>query len=622
MCGICGFTRIQNRNQLRAMCDAMIHRGPDSEGFYEDDTVSLGVRRLRIVDLVTGDQPVHNEDSTVWVVLNGEVYNFKELRVTLQEGGHEFYTQSDTEVLVHLYEDFGEEMVRQLSGMFAFALWDTVRKKLVLVRDRFGKKPLYYSLFSGSLVFASELKALLTLEELPRVINRRAVAHYLTYLYNPMSESFLSSIYRVPPATMLVWKEESNHFILREYWDLPTELAEISERGALTALGRLLKHAVSIRLRGDVPLGALLSGGVDSSIVVGIAAQMKQDLKTFTIGFDGFSNEFTYAREMADKFQTDHHEYSIGQEPLEYFPELVRTLDEPVADSSIIPAFLVAKEVRKHVTACLTGDGGDELCWGYPWLQPNDSLESWFKLPTTVRKPIRQVASRLVSEYARGLRDLERYENLGYPHLEGIMKCIVRMSHMSQIEVQQALSEKYDTIDLFKRIAQKSKPLDRSKAYLTIKTVLPNDFLHKADRTSMAHSLELRSPLLDHTLAESAWTWPSNLKISRGQPKYLLKLFAFRELGVPKNIIYRKKQGFSIPYESWYEGAREILANHRQLLREIISEDTIDAVCRSKLSYEAAHRVFALAVLATWLGETQATLESSRNAPPVGIPAL
>lgn len=608
MCGICGFTSMRDRNLLKAICDAMVHRGPDSEGYYEDDMVSLGVRRLRIIDLVTGDQPIHNEDSTVWVVLNGEVYNFRELRENLEKRGHDFYTQSDTEVLVHLYEDHGEEMVSRLRGMFAFALWDAVRRKLVLVRDRFGKKPLYYTLFMGSLFFASELKALRALEELPRIVNLQAVAHYLTYFYSPLSESFLSSIFRLPPATMLVWDEASSHFALKEYWDLPTEFMEISEEEALTKLGGLLNEAVGARLQSDVPLGALLSGGVDSSIVVAIASQQKKNLNTFTIGFEGLRNEFKYAREVAEKFQTDHHEYCIDHDLPKYFPELVRSLDEPLADSSVIPTFLVTREAKKHVTVCLTGDGGDELVWGYPWLQPNDSLESWFKLPKLIRTPIRRVVKFLPTDYAQVMRDLERYENLGYSDRDGIMKCVARMSHMSEGEVQQALSGKYHTLRLFEHIAKKNKSLERSKAYLTIKTVLVNDYLHKADRMSMAHSLELRSPLLDHILAETVWTWPSSLKISHGQSKHLLKLFAFRELQIPKDIVYRKKQGFSIPIEVWHREARDILANHRTYLRGIISNDTVKAVYDSKLSYEGAHRVFALAVLASWLSETQATL--------------
>jgi len=601
MCGISGFTNLQDRHLLKKMCNSMVHRGPDSEGYYEDDHIGLGVRRLRIIDIVTGDQPIHNEDSSIWVIFNGEIYNFKELRSELETKGHSFYTRTDTEVLVHLYEEIKESMVQRLRGMFAFAIWDTTHRKLLLARDRFGKKPLYYTTRNGNLLFASELKSLLQYEEIRRVVNRKALAHYITYFYNPLDEGIIEGIYRLPPGHYLMWDANNNEPTVREYWDLPRDEENVDEEVAIEALDKLLDEAVKIRLESDVPLGALLSGGVDSSVITAIASRFMKGLKTFCVGFLGSGSEIQYARTVAETFSTDHHEYFIKPDVLKALPEVVESIGEPLADPSIIPTYYISREVKKHVTVCLTGEGGDEIFWGYPWLQDNDELEKWFMIPRVIRKPARNILAALPNATGAGMRDLKRYEDLDYSKLDKRDSCIARLSHYTPDELTKALNgNAQDTYGTYRQVMGKIRDDAKARAYITVKKVLPNDYLHKDDRLSMAHSLELRSPLLDHVLAEAIWKWPNRLKVKNGESKHLLKRYAVQKVGIPKHIIYRPKGGFSIPIQRWFKDIRDALANNTIELRGIVDDKTVQKVIRAKPSHEQANRALALLVLSLW----------------------
>ena len=367
------------------MTNSMIHRGPDDEGYYVQDAVGLGMRRLCIIDPKGGAQPISNEDKTIWVILNGEIYNYLELRKELQSKGHKFSTKTDTETIVHAYEEYGEHCVTKLNGMFAFAIWDCRKQKLLLARDRLGIKPLYYFLDNRHLVFGSELKAILEHPEIPRAIDLEALDSYLTFEYIPAPLSIFKGIKKLPPGHTLVLQDGKAS--IRQYWDLPFERFEGREEDLCQALYDLVKDSVRMRLISDVPLGAFLSGGIDSSAIVCMMSElMNQPVKTFSIGFDDPSyNELRYARTVAKHFGTDHHELTIKPDVVNLVENLVRYLDEPLADVSVFPTYLVSQLARQNVTVVLSGDGGDELFAGYDWYLA-EKIEQYYRgLPSAVR---------------------------------------------------------------------------------------------------------------------------------------------------------------------------------------------------------------------------------------------
>ena len=559
MCGIAGIAdaghHAVDSALIHRMCQSIVHRGPDDEGLFVKGGVGLGMRRLSIIDLAGGHQPIFNEDRSIWIVFNGEIYNFSELRRELEQRGHRFGTNSDTEVIVHLYEEHGSECVQKLRGMFAFALYDERRRRLLLARDRLGIKPLHYAVVNGRLWFGSEIKAILAAAPELAEIDASALLQYFYFGYVPDPLTAFASIKKLPPGHLLEFDEGA--FSVRQYWDLPRygTHSPRSEEECLEQLERLLAEAVRIRLISDVPLGALLSGGTDSSTVVALMARAASGpVKTFSIGFrQADFNEAPYARMVAERFGTEHHELILEPDILQTVESLTRSLEEPFGDSSMLPTYYVSCLARQHVTVALSGDGGDEAFAGYDRYRMHLRDRSYQWMPQSVRDFYRQHLHALVPYnvpgrnfvYSVSLPWRERY-------LEGVsLKPFQReMSLLS--EDFAGLGQTSDPFRVFRdhlEHAPAEDPIGRI-LYLDSKTYLPGDILTKVDRMSMATSLEARVPLLDHVFLEWVTGLTSDWKLRGREQKYLLKKLAER-VGVPKEVLYRPKRGFSLPLGHW-----------------------------------------------------------------------
>jgi|SRR5579859_2545025 len=583
MCGIAGIvdTELGERQYVqtvRLMCNAIAHRGPDDEGFYFSDGAALGIRRLSIIDLAGGHQPIHNEDRNVWVVFNGEIYNFSKLRSELESRGHRFYTHGDTEVIVHLYEELGAECVTRLRGMFAIALWDEGRKTLLLARDRLGKKPLHYALHNGNLYFGSEIKSLLAVAPELADVNREAMLSYFQFGYIPDPFTAFRTIRRLPPGHLL--ELATGQIRMRSYWDLPSYGAfdPGSEHECLDELERRLDEAVRIRLISDVPLGALLSGGVDSSIIVALMARANSGpVKTFSIGFpnEDFS-EIANARAVAERFATNHHEFVVEADFSETLDKLTHMLEEPFADSSILPTYHVSRLARQHVTVALSGDGGDELYAGYDRYAINLRRRVFEKIPAWVGHAYRNYAYPFLPHgtwgrkfaYNISLGTRDRYiDSISYLPPDLREQFIFSTDFLDFAAARPSPAQQFH--NYFDR-APADHDLSRMQ-YLDTKTYLPADVLTKVDRMSMATSLEVRCPLLDHEFAEWSASLTPRWKLRLGQSKYALKKLAER-LGVPALCIHRPKQGFAMPLVHWFRkelkrGIAHILLEPRTLAR-------------------------------------------------------
>jgi len=594
LCGIAGFVGLDDKWLLKKMCDAQIHRGPDGQGFYSDGKVGLGSRRLRIIDLQTGDQPIHNEDESVWVTFNGEIYNYIELRQELETLNHHFYTDSDTEILVHSYEEYGPDFVTSLRGMFVFALWDAGRRRLVLARDRLGKKPLYYGLINGILFFSSEAKGILQYEGYAPTVNLDAIGYFLTYGYIPAPLTGLNGISKLPPASLLVY--EKGHIELKPYWTLSFARKRSGRDYSrdMNELGEILTEAVRIRLRSDVPLGAFLSGGIDSSTVVAIATRLsKSALKTFSVGFEiDAYDELPFARKVASKIGTDHYDTVLRPNAFEVLPTLVWHYDEPFADASAIPTYYVSQLARRHVKVVLTGDGGDEMFMGYPWM-----ADPVFDLQTRLR--LRLKALRV----SRPDFD-DRY--------------IARVSRFSPSELKQAYVDEGRSVQVIKDAraflrsrfheaelqARATDQLSRAD-FVTVKSYLADDILVKVDRASMAVSLEPRCPFLDHILCEYAASLPSEMKMRGADTKIILREYVQRERLVPEEIIHRGKRGFGIPLENWFVGEirgtlESLLLSRDSWVNSFLNPSYLSTLIANCSNVSYAQRVFSLAMLELW----------------------
>ncbi len=564
MCGITGLVnedprRSVDRQDLKKMCNTLVHRGPDDEGFYIEGNVGLAIRRLSVIDLVTGHQPISNGDGSIWIVFNGEVYNFPELRRELEQKGHEFSTRTDTETIVHSYEEWGDDCVNRLNGMFAFAIWDRPNRKLLLARDRLGIKPLYYYQDDRCLVFGSELKAILQCDKVPRALDHEALDAFLTYEYVPAPMSMFKGIRKLPAGHLLVLQDGKAS--IRQYWDARPEPMEGTEDELGESLYDLLKDAVRMRLMSDVPLGMFLSGGVDSSIIVCMMSEvMDRPVQTFSIGFDDPSyNELSYARVVARHFGTDHHELVIKPDVVNLVDNLVSHLDEPMADVSIFPTYLVSKLAREKVTVVLSGDGGDELFAGYDWYLA-DRVERYYRwLPALIRhKLIPSIVSRVPpSAKKKGLvNKATRFVEgsvLPYPLRHYRWNTFLTEEGRAQLYSDELVASNghRNTDSRFRAYIDEFEDSDPlwQQQYADIKTYLVDDILVKVDRMSMANSLEARTPFLDHRVVEFAAGLPSRLKLRGLGTKYLLKRSVATRL--PQEILNRGKEGFSIPMKNW-----------------------------------------------------------------------
>ena len=557
MCGIYGAlsndpARPADVALLERMGHVLNHRGPDGGGLHRDGPLGMGMRRLSIIDLAGGEQPMANEDGSIWVVFNGEIYNYRELTAELQSRGHRFATASDTEVLVHLYEEYGERCVEALRGMFAFAIWDAPRRNLLLARDRLGIKPLYYAATDHGLLFGSELKALLQSSWLSRRVDQQALVSYLRYGYVPDPLSILEDVVKLAPGhTLLI--EDGRPGRPRRYWRAASFFREtarpVSDAVAADGLWSRLEDAVQSHLVSDVPVGAFLSGGLDSSTVVAIMANVSGlPIKTFSVGFrEDRYNELPYARQVAKQFGTEHHELLVEPSDLKVLDELLAGFDEPFADSSAIPTYLVSRLARQHVKVVLSGDGGDEIFAGYERYRV-DRRRRYLGLLGDVGlgAPLRALGALL--PVGLGSNTLQ---NLSLPR---IRRYLDSMSLFPTRAVRDLLdpSGAVASYDLEAIADPELDPLSRLQD-LDINSYLPGDILTKVDRMSMANSLEARVPLLDHRLVEFACRLPSDLRMRSGVAKYLLRRALHGR--IPAEMLTRPKQGFGVPLESWFSGS-------------------------------------------------------------------
>ena len=618
MCGIAGKfnfdpNRSIDRERLTAMTSVIAHRGPDADGFYVGAGIGLGHRRLSIIDLSTGDQPLANEDRTIWVIFNGEIYNFADVRIELEAHGHRFRTHSDTEVIVHAYEQWGDRAVDRFRGMFAFALWDEPKRRLLLVRDRLGVKPLYYSPTPAGVTFGSEIKALLEDPDVPRGWSADALDAYLTLQYVPSPSTMYRGVLKLPAAHLLV--AERGTVTVRRYWDLQFtgDGDPAREEEYLDRLDALVTESVRLRLVSDVPLGAFLSGGIDSSAVVASMAETcgADRVITTSVGFDeGGFNELEHARTVARHLGVTQHEEIVRPEITDLLPALAWHLDEPFADSSAVPTYYVSKAARRHVTVALSGDGGDELWAGYA----RHRVEQW---ELTARQWLGaaggRIAGRLAGRLPLAVKGMRSIRHLGLSpadacaqkHAYGLFEQDVRGSLYSRDfahEVRHAdpfagFRDAYNDCD-------SRDPLDRA-LYVDVRTYLVDDILTKVDKMSMAVSLESREPLLDHKLLEFAASVPASLKLKNGQGKYLLRRLLERR--VPKSIVDRPKQGFSAPIGEWLRGplapmVDSLLLDRRMRERGVFDHGAVAAMWREHRdgSQDHRHRLWSLVMLELW----------------------
>lgn len=620
MCGIAGIVR-NDRNDVdqglvRQMCDAIRHRGPDDDGFYFQGPVGLGMRRLAIIDLKSGKQPIHNADRTAWIVFNGEIYNYRELREKLEKLGHTFYTNSDTEAIVHAYDRYGADCPNHLRGMFAFAIWDERTQELFVARDRVGKKPLLYAEVNGEFVFASEFSALLRHPKVSREIEPEALHHYLSFMCVPAPLTAYRAIRKLEPGHSLRWRK--GEIKIERYWqpDFSRKL-KISEPEAGERLIEILREAVRLRLISEVPLGAFLSGGIDSSAVVALMSEESSEpIKTFSIGFEeqDFS-ELHHARRVAEHVGADHHEFIVRPDALEVLPLLVEHYGEPYADSSAIPTYYVARETRQHVTVALNGDGGDECFAGYERYAAMRLAEKYLKLPRLLRKTFIDQAIRMLpsSEQRRSrARDAKRFIHAAsLPKVDRYMRWISVFDKGAKEDLyadgfrrQMAARASAALLEPWFAQANGAGIVDAALLADTM-TYLPNDLLVKVDIATMANSLEARSPFLDHEVIEFAASLPEKMKLRGLTTKYLLKR-VLRKL-LPSENLDRRKMGFGIPLGSWFRGKlqpflRETVLSEKALKRELFKPQAVRRLVEQHVNGERdySHQLWTLLMLELW----------------------
>lgn len=610
MCGIAGVIGADFEPAIVAEQLALLaHRGPDARGISTHAGATIGQTRLAVIDLDTGDPPISNEDASVAVALNGEIYNFRDLREELETAGHVLATAGDTEVIAHLAETLDAvALARRLDGMFAFAVWDVRRERLVLGRDRFGKKPLYYCAEPGRLAFASEIKAVLSVPWVPRQLNRRALAPYLAFGYVPTPETFYAGVLSLPPGHVLTL-ESGREPLIERYWSPPvagragveTLAVPFPEAARLVRGG--LEAAVARRLISDVPLGAFLSGGIDSSAIVGLmAAAGSRPVQTFTIGFedrDGF-DERPYARAVAERFGTDHHEEVVAPDAVELLEALVWHHDQPFGDSSAIPTYLLNRMTRGHVTVALSGDGGDELFGGYERFSAALLLERYGRLPRAARTGVERLAMSLPPGAAAGRAEsLQRFARAAG---RGLPEAYREWVGFMAVDEPDWGADDYREIW---RSSEGAQPLDRLLD-LNLRTYLVDDLLVKADRMSMAHGLEVRSPFLDRDLLDLAARLPPAMKV-RGLARKRVLVAAVADM-LPPEILRRRKRGFGVPLDRWFRGELRDYVNTTlgaadSRVRVHVGGDLLDAVIGEHLS-GARNRgqvLWLLLTLEVWL---------------------
>jgi asparagine synthase (glutamine-hydrolysing) len=561
MCGIVGICEPGaeaqvDRKVLERATDRLRHRGPDGSGLVFRHNVGLGHRRLSIIDLAGGTQPMSNEEGSVVIVFNGEVYNYRELQRELEDLGHRFASASDTEVIIHAYEEWGVDCLRRFVGMFVFAIWDERDRSCFIARDRLGKKPLFYHAAGGRLVFASELKALLEDPRVPTKIDLGALDDYLAYSYVPSDRCILAGVAKLPPAHWMRWKDGSLH--IERYWKIDlTPRPELHEEEWAERVEAALRCSIRLRLRADVPLGIFLSGGLDSSAIAAIASQeLGGAVKTFSVGFRHAEfDEVRYARLVADRYRTDHHELVIEDRDVSVIGDVAWHLDEPFGDPSALPTYMVCREARRYVTVCLSGDGGDEVFAGYRRYRDALSYSRIDRLPAGLRRWASDALGRVLPRAAWGRGFVDRVGQ------SGLERYFAQLSEFTADERRALLADHGpETVTEGPRcfealLDEPTKDLVARLQRIDQATYLPDDILVKVDRTSMHNSLEVRAPLLDHLLVELVNSAPTDLKLRRGRGKYLLRQILRPHLPAP--ILTRRKLGFGVPIKHWFRGSMQ-----------------------------------------------------------------
>jgi asparagine synthase (glutamine-hydrolysing) len=601
---------------VKAMADTIRHRGPDDEGYYVSGPVALGFRRLSIIDLHTGHQPMSNEDGSIWIVFNGEIYNYRDLRTFLLEKGHVFKTRTDTEVIVHLYEEFGPECLEKLRGMFSFAIWDKNARTLLLARDRVGIKPLYYHLTDTSLIFASEIKAILADPSVDRQMDPELIDRFLTFMYMPGQETLLKGVQKLAPGHYLLVKDGEP--VIRQYWELtftePFQSKNIEQTEA--DLLRLLSETVNLHMIADVPVGVLLSGGVDSTGVLSLAVdQTNKKISTFTVGFSGkeVADERPYAKLAAERFGTQHYEMTITAEDFAAFlPKYVWHMEEPVCEPPAIALYYVSKLARNHVTVLLSGEGGDEAFAGYSnyrnlvWLERvkrggplvNNAIAGGMSLANSLfnfsrlAKYVPLINDRFPDYYYGRTSNPHRTtgNGLGSVYSTDFLRGVDREFSLEPVRTLQAHVRGHETLD--------------AMLYIDSKTWLPDDLLIKADKMTMANSIELRVPLLDHKVLEFAASLPSKFKLNGLTTKFILKKALSQK--IPAEIRDRKKTGFPVPYESWLRAdlkdlVWDVLMDSRTINRGYFGRAAIEKLLRANSNgTNCSKDIFSLLTLELW----------------------
>lgn len=622
MCGIVGMFSITDAtlpgdDLIRSMADSITHRGPDDEGFFCDNDIALGFRRLSIIDLESGHQPIYNEDRSIWTIFNGEIYNYRELRPPLEQAGHTFYTHTDTEVLVHLYEEYGENLVHHLRGMFAFCIWDARQKKLLIFRDRLGIKQVFYTESGGRLLFASEMKALMASGMVDKTIDVDALDHYLGLQYIPAPLTIYRGVKKLPAGHLIsITKGQSPE--VKKYWDVATiSTSQMSLKESIDGFEELFIESVRLRLRSDVPLGAFLSGGVDSSAVVALMSELSTSpVNTFTIcNTDKLYDESEYARIISEKFNTIHRTLTIGPKDfLELVPSVIEQYDEPFADSSALPTHLVSMLASRHVKVVLSGDGGDETCAGYAKyakLMQFSQIERLINLKGVLPAALKSLlANRITFSHGLGNKGLKYLLNLlssdAERHYFFMSYFRSQKRNMYGKYLKERTAPEHD-LSLFKEHLQNMQGDDLLKKilYLDTKTYLADDILYKVDIASMANSLEVRVPLLDHKLVEFIFSIPSEHKLHNGTGKMFFKKFLEKRL--PHDILYRKKKGFEIPVSSWFRNELAVFIREILLSSDLLQSPYFDRryIERMLQDHQASKQDFGphlwiLMVLAIW----------------------
>jgi asparagine synthase (glutamine-hydrolysing) len=615
MCGICGILHFNdfrevNYEILVRMNQTMIHRGPDDYGIYQNDSIGLAHRRLSIIDLSTGHQPMYNEDGSICIIFNGEIYNHEELRTELQAKGHQFRTRSDTEAIIHCYEEYNVACVERLRGMFAFSIWDANKKKLLLARDRLGIKPLYYYHDQNSIVFASEIKAIFASGYIQPEVNPYRLDAYLTLGYVPGPDTLFKGIYKLLPGHILYVNKDQ--ITIKEYWDFASIPSQpMSESECCKMIIDLFQECVKSHLMSDVPLGVFLSGGIDSSSVVATMAQYVDQVETFSIGYSNAlkQNELDYARIIATQFKTKHHEFIL--EPTDFFKsisELLLFLEEPIVEPAAIALFYISKLSREHVTVLLSGEGADEIFGGYPIYRMMRTLDRLHQMMpfvpiNSMKKLILSlISSEKIQKYLDwiGLKFESRYFGVSCDMTSSI-------KHQLYSDTLQAIDQQNSVDEIFYQYYDRVNHQDmlRKMLYVDTKIWLPDDLLTKADKITMATSVELRVPFLDHKFVEFTASIPSTLKIKGRTNKYIFKK-AMKDI-LPDTIIYRKKRGFPVPINQWfstdlYTRAADILLDRRTLQRGYFNEDYLAKILCQQKNGQADHsrRIFSLITLELW----------------------